>query len=333
MDKSADNSKYVSGNVIPPPPSEIGVRTMASDIASIAQSGGRSPKPIPVRVSSRSHEIAKAETATMPAASAASLTSSPLSAPSNQTVRKPLISKPVFLYSLLAAVLAGAFFGAYFFAYPLLNPKQQVVKPPIIPVPPPTQTITFEHKSFFGQAIDGTFILEILSPVNGLEFEHDKISSFVSGAPGTFFEITTQSGGGQPFSANDFFSSISGNILGSDFLNANFENDFTMFLYKDKNGLWPGYILQLGIGKSPIFLQKDVLQKMQSASAERANIFLASPGTPANFQFQNGLSSGQPVWFLNYPNGSSTVAFGWFFNKYLAISTSLDGLKQAVLHF
>jgi len=248
---------------------------------------------------------------------------------------KPL---PTFLFPFLGILLLGVFSAAYFLVYPLLNPKKPSVKVPVVPTV--KQSLSFEHKSFFGQPIDGNFTLEILSPIIGMESEHDKVSSFVNGITGSFFEIIPQSGGGQALSADDFFSSIGGNVLGSDFLNENFEKDFTLFLYKDKNslpagkaGLWPGYILQLKAGKSPIFLQKAVLQKMESASAERANLFLTPPGVPAGSQFQNGLSGGQPIWFINYSNASSTIAYGWFFNKYLAISTSLDGLKQAILHF
>lgn len=363
MDQTNNNSKHTSGAGVPPPPAEVGVRTMASDIASIAERGGGSPKPRLIRISSRSQETTKAAAiphAAHPAISPAVVHSATVSPVADETQNpvpesksfygeqgRTIFSKPSFLFPFLGLLLFGVFSAAYFFVYPLMNPKKPVVKAPVVPAV--TQPLSFEHKSFFGQPVDGNFILEILSPVSGMKFERDKISSFVNGVTGSFFEIIPQSGGGQAISADDFFSSIGGNILGSDFLNENFEKDFTLFLYKDKGGLparaglWPGYILKLKSGKSPIFLQKAVLEKMQSASVERANLFLVSPGVPANSQFQNGLSSGQPIWFLNFPNlpteasaqagASSVVAYGWFFNKYLTISTSLDGLKQAILHF
>ncbi len=370
MDQTNNNSEYISGANIPPPPAEVGVRTMASDLASIAERGGGSPKARMIRISLKSQEGAKA--VSVPRAVVPVVTSpvarpvSPSSAVAekqnpapvsksfygepfdnaqdkqgrtiNGEQNRTIFSKPIFLFPFLGILLLGEFSVAYFFVYPLLNPKKPSVKAPIVPAV--TQPLSFEHKSFFVQPVDGNFILEILSPVSGMEFERDKISSFVNGISGSFFEITPQSGGVQAFSADDFFSSIGGNILGSDFLNENFEKDFTLFLYKDKGGLpagkaglWPGYILKLKSGKSPIFLQKAVLEKMQSASTERANLFLAAPGVPANPQFQNGLSGGQPIWFLNFPNAPSVIAYGWFFNKYLTISTSLEGLKQAILHF
>ena len=326
MDQTDNNFEHISGTNVPPPPNEVGVRTMASDLASIAERGGGSPKPRMIRISSNP-----------PAAAGPTVASSTVAETRKQAVleSKPL---PTFLFPFLGILLLGVFSAAYFLVYPLLNPKKPSVKVPVVPTV--KQSLSFEHKSFFGQPIDGNFTLEILSPIIGMESEHDKVSSFVNGITGSFFEIIPQSGGGQALSADDFFSSIGGNVLGSDFLNENFEKDFTLFLYKDKNslpagkaGLWPGYILQLKAGKSPIFLQKAVLQKMESASAERANLFLTPPGVPAGSQFQNGLSGGQPIWFINYSNASSTIAYGWFFNKYLAISTSLDGLKQAILHF
>ncbi|MDO8664042.1 MAG: hypothetical protein Q7K44_00600 [Candidatus Liptonbacteria bacterium] len=351
MDQTNNNSEYISGANVPPPPAEVWVRTMASDLASIAERGGGSPKPRLIRISSRSQEATKAAAiphAAHPAISPAVVHSAAASSAAAETQNpvpesKSLFSKPSFLLPFLGVLLIGVFSVAYFFVYPLLNPNKPVVKAPVVPAT--TQPLSFEHKSFFGQPVDGNFILEILSPVSGMESERDKISSFVNGVTSSFFEITPQSGGGRAISADDFFSSIGGNILGSDFLNENFEKDFTLFLYKDKGGLpapvsagrqaglWPGYILKLKSGKSPIFLQNAVLKKMESASSERANLFLVSPGVPANSQFQNGLSSGQPIWFLNFPNASSVLAYGWFFNKYMTISTSLDGLKQAILHF
>ena len=344
MDHAINNLEHIPGANVPPPPSEVGVRTMASDLASIAQSGGGAPKPIPLRIYSRTQENARnvaaeaqrsapppapmiAVNQNMPGAAASADVSQTQSPAGKQ---ESFFSKPIFLFGLLGLLLAGTFSAAYFLVYPLLNPKQPVVKQPLIPVP--AQTTSFEHKSVFGQAVDGNFNLEILSPVNGMQFKRDKIASFINAVPGSFYEIVPEVAG-QPFTADDFFSSVGANVLGSDFLNANFEKDFTLFLYKDKDGLWPGYILQVKAGKSPIFLQKEVLQKMQSAATERANLFLVAPGTPFNSQFQTGLSSGQPVWFLNFPNVSSSVAYGWLFNKYLAISTSLDGMKQAILHF
>ncbi|MDP3948691.1 MAG: hypothetical protein Q8Q17_01940 [bacterium] len=346
MDQIDNNFEHISGTNVPPPPAEVGVRTMASDLASIAERGGGSPKPRMIKISS----VSASPHVVHPAISPAVVHSAAVSPVANETQNpvpgsksfygeqgRTIFSKPTFLFPFLGILLLGVFSAAYFLAYPLLNPKKPVAKAPIVPIA--TQHPSFEHKSFFGQPIDGNFTLEILSPIIGMKSERDKVSSFVNGITGSFFEITPQSGDGQALSADDFFSSIGGNILGSDFLNENFEKDFTLFLYKDKSGLpaqaglWPGYILQLKSGKSPIFLQKAVLQKMESSSVERANLFLVSPGVPANSQFQNGLSSGQPIWFMNFQNASSVLAYGWFFNKYLTISTSFEGLKQAILHF
>lgn len=316
MDQQNNNPEHTPGTSVPPPPSEVGVRTMVSDIASVAQSGGSYPKPYPIRVASRSEQ--ERETS-VPAASRPG--SSPLY----------FLLKPAFLFPALGIVLAGVFLAAYLFVYPLLNPKPATVATSTAPTV--TQQQTFEHKSVFSQPADGTFILDIASPVSGLKAEGVQVGSFVNSVSGSFFEITPRNGAGQPLSAGDFFSSIDADVLGTDFLAANFENDFTFFLYKDQGGLWPGYILQLKTGESPILLQNTVLKKMEDSGRERVNLFLASPGLPASTQFQSGLSSGQPIWFFNYSNASSAIAYGWFFNKYLTISTSLEGLKQAIAHF
>ena len=327
MDQTTNNSEHTSSASVPPPPAEVAVRTMASDLVSMGESGGGSPKPRPIKIFSRSEY--REESARVPVSASTVGTAAPR--PIQESVLQTIFFKPAFLFSALGLFLAGVFFIAYYFVYPLLNPKPTTTGVPI--TTPITQSQSFEHKSFFSKPSDGTFVLDISSPINGLQDERSKVNSFISDISGSFFEITPQNGAGQALSANDFFSSIGGNVLGSDFLDANFENDFTLFIYKDKNALRPGYILQLKAGNTPILLQSSVLKKMESSSSTRANLFMESAGLPIGGKFQGGLSSGQPIWFLNYSNGSSTLAYGWFFNKYLAISTSLEGLRQAILHF
>ncbi|MDP2741171.1 MAG: hypothetical protein Q8O66_00570, partial [bacterium] len=146
----------------------------------------------------------------------------------------------------------------------------------------------------------------------------------------------------QPISAASFFSLIKSNIFETDFLNNNFEKDFKVFLYKDKNIFWPGYILQIKTGESRIFLQALAQPKIENASSSWNNLFLEPAGTPGA-QFRDEMLSGQPIRILNFSNlpaeasaqagSSSVIAYGWFHEKYLVISTSIEGLKQAVLRF
>ena len=318
------------------PPVEVAIRTMASDIASMAQSGGGPPKPESVTLPFFREEENEGQSFTA-------------SREKVLPAKKGSVSGgPAFRYVILAAsIVAGSaaiFFGSYYGLYPLLGRLKSSA-------PKATSTTTstapsakapsrFEHHSFFKQAVDGTFILKISSSRAGFQASSQQRGQFLTGlaSSSTFFEIQPQSSSDQPLSANEFFSSINGGVLEQSFLASAFNPDFTVFLYKDKNGLspaeaglWPGYILQLKTNKTPLLLQPDVA-KIESASSNWEDLFLQPPGSPIAM-FRDVLVSGQPVRILNFSDTKSVLVYGWFLNKYLIISTSLDGMKQAIQHF
>lgn len=312
------NQPSTSGNEsgftahVPPPPSEVTVRTMQSDLDSMAASGGTAPKAKPVKFL---HKNGQGEGG-KPAAQV------------NPVIK--LFSSRTFLITSLTALLAVVFFAGYYVIYPLLNPAPQApIKSAVVGTG--GASASFEHVSFLTQATGGVFTLNIFSPIEGLRADRDQVSSFLTGLSGSFFEIRPENDLGQPISAGDFLSLINAKILDKNFLDSNFEKDFTIFLYKDKTDLWPGYIFKIKAGETPLLLGNDV-SKIEDASSSWSNVFLGAVGTP-DASFHDDLSSGQPVRVINFSNPSSTLSYGWFFNKYLVISTSLDGMKQAVLHF
>jgi len=317
------NQSSTSGNGftahVPPPPSEVTVRTMESDIASMAASGGASPKPKPVKFSHKTDQ----DENTGP--------SGVSGAPQSTQATPGFFSGRAFLILSLSALLIVVFLAGYYVLYPLLNPPEQAVTKSPADTSGNANGIV-EHKSFFGQPTDGIFTLDIPLQIEGLQADRDQVNSFISGLSGTFFEIKTENSLGKPISAGDFFNLIGANIMDKSSFDTSFEKDFTIFLYKDKNNLWPGYVLQIKSGESRIFLQTLVQSKVESASTSLSNLFLNQVGT-AGAQFQDEILSGQPIRAMDFFGPTSTLAYGWFFNKYLIISTSLDGMKQAVLHF
>lgn len=320
------------------PPIEVGIRTMASDIASMAESGGGPPQPQNVSLPSFKSED-RTESITPPAEKATP-------EHEEEIPHSPILKYFVLgVFMLLAA--AALFFGSYYVLYPLLSGQKSPAPPVARPATSSTAAVqpvpakpSFEHRSFFKQAVDGTFALAISSSSAGFQAVDQQLrqslARFTSNS--TFFEIVPQSPDGQPLAANDFLSSIGANILSTDFIASSFNQDFTAFLYKNKSGLpnrqaglWPGCILRLKGNQTPFFFQSDV-SKIENASASLQNLFLMSPGSPIG-GFHDALISGQPIRILNFSNASSVLAYGWFFNKYLIISTSLDGLKQAIQRF
>ncbi len=308
---------------VPPPPSEVTVRTLESDLASMGASGGVSPKPKPVKFS---HKIDQEESARITAGVA---TGAPMGTIPQAAPAKDFFSSKIFLALSLFVLLAVVFLAGYYVIYPLLNPAPATVQQKA--AAPAGIGEALEHKSFFTQPVDGIFTLDASLPVEGMQANRDKVSALVSGLTGKFFELEPEDSLSQPVYASSFFALVGANILKADFIDANFEKDSTMFLYKDKNALLPGYILKLKSGKTPILLKSDVTE-LENASSSWSNLFVMPTGTPAQ-QFHDDLLSGQPVRVLDFSNPSSTLAYGWFLNKYLIISTSLEGMKDAISHF
>ena len=323
MNQTANNPERISTPAVPSSPAEVAVRTMASDIASIAESGGGSPRPHPVKVflqAERNENIPRPT----------SIFSSSAASRPETLPKKPFFSNPAYLFSSLAVSVAIVFLAGYFI-YPFFNKKPVQENQAVVPISNQAPE-TFESIQFFSQSTDGIFTLDVPSAIEGLQAIREQLVSKVGNLSGSFFEVKIENGGGQPVSAVSFFPSIKSDIFGADFLNNNFEKDFRLFLYKDKSIFWPGYILQIKAGESRIFLQALAQPKIENASSGWNNLFLEPAGTPGA-QFRDEMLSGQPIRILNFSNSSSVIAYGWFHEKYLVISTSPEGLKQAVLRF
>lgn len=306
---------------VPPPPSEVTARTLTSDIASIAESGGGSPKPRPVKVFRKEEHI---QTQGGQRANVLDPDFTALRPP-----RKSFLSNPIFLISLLGVFLAGVFLIGYYILYPFLNPLPPQQTPLVHAKPPKTQ----EHKSFFANSsrpIDGTFVMDVSSTIDGLQADREMLVSKIGSLSGSFFEFAIQNGGGAPVLASNFFPLINGEILNKDFLANDFENDFTFFIYKENGKLWPGYIFQIKSGLTPILL-KGIVSKLENASSSWNSLFLEQNGIPGR-QFSDGLlNSGEPIRYMNFSITPSSLVYGWASNKYLIIATSIEAINQAAL--
>lgn len=300
---------------VAPPPNEVSIRTMASDLASLGETGGGPPQPRNVAVPYLNQ-----------------------AGPDTNAPATVLKSK-FLIWGVAVAVGAGALFLAGYYLIPLFSsPKSGSSGPsavsrvtsssaPLVSLPPASA-----HQSVFRQPVDGTFILNIGSSTEGLAPYGSRVNGFIAGlsSSSTFLGVTPQDPAGSPVPAALFLDSIRANVFASNFITSNFNSDFTFFLYKDKAGVWPGYVFQLALNKSPILLQQD-LRKIETAPNLK-NLFLNDPGFPAS-AFQDSLISGQPVRIANFSDKKSVLAYGWFFNKYLIVSTSIEGLKQTLVHF
>lgn len=225
------------------------------------------------------------------------------------------------------------FFLGYFFLPILLDSLKKAPKPvPAMPAPSqpaalptstPSQAVSFAHRSFFRAPAEKNLEINLSgSPATYVQLLQQALSRE---GQVSFFEISLKDGTGSSPSWTRFSKLIAAELLPEEFWRSNFEPDFTLFAYKDKNGSWPGYILKLGPAGSKIVLQSQLLN-IESASSSLKNLFLEPPagkGSFADIQI-----SGQPVRELKLDKTS--LVYGWAFDKYLVISTSMEGYKQAL---
>lgn len=304
---------------VPEAPKEVVIRTMQSDLELMAKSGGTFAVPKPV--AQPTPATALVQTAT-------------------STDETKLIKIAVFggagILVIGILVLAG-----YYLAPLIFPPKVVPALTPTLPTAQPTTTLpstpslpspVFSHQSFLRIPADQIiqFTLQPVSAATELQTFSQQISQTLAGAEPSaiFFEIENKDSDGKPLAWTKFLSFANIKLLTPEFFLKNFNQDFTAFIYKDKNGAWPGYILELTGGKNPLFFQSEI-SKLENDSAA-INAFYLNPPGASSAGFQDSQLVGEPIRTLSFAQNNAVFVYGWFHNKYLVISTSLTGLKEAV---
>lgn len=297
-----------------PPPPEVKVRTFSSDLESMARSGGGLPqfKRVPV-----SQAMIDGKESGLPKA----------------------ISK--ILMPVVLAVILGIII---YFIYVVFSKNNNAGQNPLggarqvnVPSLQPIQTqqsapvSTFVHSSLFRKPADQIISLVIpqeTSNASDLKTFSQRMNLVLSSAKqdSSMVEIKTQSTDGRYLSAYEVWSSANSDALAKDFLEANFNPDATLFVYKDKSGFRLGYVLALKPSKNWLFLKNDVAQIEQSPKIE--NFFLSPPGAPSAKGFEDAIINNQPVRRLSFSSGGEFL-YGWS-NGNLIVSTSAGGFKEAV---
>ncbi|MBI2033605.1 MAG: hypothetical protein HYT13_00695 [Candidatus Liptonbacteria bacterium] len=306
----SSRGKKVGGPTVPAPPTEISIRTLESDLKSMSLSGGSSPLPKYVAMPPRFAAIPK-------------------------DVKRATSKALKFFFFILA--ISGLLAIGYYVIYPALSKifEGGVLSSspePVADNKKPLTTPEFTHRSFFratpdevlkfvipGEAVSAAELQTFGQRVLNLLAETNSNSKFLE------IEVQDQNGGHPAIS--EFFSSINVKSLSSDFLLTNFNPDFNMFVYRDQNGSWPGYLLELKPGKSWLFFGAEIEKLERSPDLE--NLFLTSPGVRSNIGFKDGLSKNQPVRILSFT--APGAAFVYLSIKgYLIFSASLPGLEEAI---
>jgi hypothetical protein len=128
---------------------------------------------------------------------------------------------------------------------------------------------------------------------------------------------------------NDFLKSLNINFASNDVW-TNTDPQFIGFIYKDKDGIWPGYILELNKNIAPSLVQIDLKKAIETDKNVLKNFFINEPNF-TGFEFKNSqVFNREPIKILESKTKGAIFVYGLFFNKYIIISTSLNGLEEAL---
>jgi hypothetical protein len=128
---------------------------------------------------------------------------------------------------------------------------------------------------------------------------------------------------------NDFLKSLNINFASNDVW-TNTNPEFIGFIYKDKDGIWPGYILELNKNIAPSLIQIDLKKAIETDKNVLKNFFINEPDF-TGFEFKNSqVFNREPIKILESKTKGAIFVYGLFFNKYIIISTSLNGLEEAL---
>jgi len=311
-------------SAVPEAPKEVIIRTMASDLELMAKSGGTL--------------VARSQPA-------------PVATPPVQTVKtvKPPMDSAaiikIVIWGAIGLIGIGIVFVVGYYVVPLVFPKtippastptlpadNQSAPQTQLPETPELPSPVFSHKSFFSTPAERntSISLEPATAAANLQTFAERIASALADIPPeiSFLELTMQDTDGKPLSWTKFLSFINADLLTSDFFLSKFNQDFTAFIYRDKNGAWPGYVLQLAGNQNPLLFRSQT-NAMENGVPALQNLYLVPPGNP-NGGFQDSQLVGEPVRTLVFKQAGAVFAYGWFHSKYLVLSTSLNGLKEAV---
>lgn len=319
------NANPAPASYVPPPTTEVSVRTMETDLRSVAASGGglASGQKIAVPLRSEEGESFKTEN----------------SVSSGHALRNILIV--VLILIVLGA--AGWFLYPKFFGEKLPEGNATTTTTGLPNVPADLNLNKFEHISAFGEENHSRFELMVAdqaieksswSVVRG-EIQK-KIADKTLGLKDGFFEIDLIKTDFEPLALAEFIDFFNTPIFSKDFVLENLNQDFTFFGYKEKNNWWPGVVVSFGEGKSWIGLKAEIMKLEQSGG-----IFEFS-GITNNLKpvFKDDLFVSQPIrtfsvstssGSINSPQATSKIGFfyGWFHDS-LVLSASEEGLREAI---
>ena len=335
LDKNNEQGQFTASDSLataPPPPPEVKIRTMRSDVESMAKTGGGLPQFQNVKVSGLSEE--------KPAASATVKTES----------KSNILLIALLIVVVAALIVVGWFAYEKFFAGNASAPVVQTTAPtssapqtpanavvvptttPIVALPAPT--VVSAHVSFFKPPADQTLSWSLASATTTQPKTYNqRLLALLGTAKKTsnLLEIDATDSSGNSASVNELLTAANAQVIDPQVLAENFNPDATFFVYRDANGFWPGYIIALDPTQNWLAVQSSVQQV--EASAAIANLFLMNVGTASPDSFTDTMVASSSVRVLPFFGGTvpGYFTYGWTpDHQYLILSTSQSGFAAAL---
>ncbi|MEK9180025.1 MAG: hypothetical protein AAB897_01265 [Patescibacteria group bacterium] len=302
-------------SAVPPPPPEVKIRTMRSDVAEMTKSGGGLPRFQTIKAP----EIRRALGRDSGGGSAS-------------RIDWFWIVVPLLAIFLIAGIVYFAYlnFGGVEAPQAGTGGTSGVVpqspQQPTVPTHP-----QFVHNSLLDKPAEE--ILTFISPTSAesasqLQTFGQRLLAVLSGAKASskFLEVRMQESTGRDLAIDEVLALPDAIVLTREFLLDKFNPDPTVFAWRDGSDVWPGFIFELKASENWLFLKNDISKLEISPKIE--NFFLRAPGTPSESGFEDAVVSGQPARKLAYSSGASFF-YGWFRGK-IIFSTSEQGLVEAL---
>jgi hypothetical protein len=313
--------EFKQNPVAPPPPPEIGLRTMQSDIKSV-QAGEAAPSPEAVLPPELESVMEKPET----------VNQMPGAVVSPAGGRKPV--KMVLLVLGIAVLAGGLGVFGYYVVYPLVFPAPtispqppQAAQPAPLAEAPASVPVMAPHQTYFVNAPAATAEIKLES------VDSDSITAALQTETldrlpdNSVKEVVMLDANGSQISSNSLFNALLGTTIDipadkSEWL---FEDDFTAFVYYDANGVWPGYIAKAKVPQ-PAEAATDVPGLLEQIENADLSLFYIQPA--ADFaEFKDGQYK---TFATRYAVGPAGASFNYgVFGDYAVISASFGGLKAA----
>jgi len=337
------------------PSDKIDVRTMASDVTSMQETGGGMPRPY----TPQTQTVAPKETATpsMPTPSSqVNITDQMMGGITQVGQQTPNAPKPVktgggrslFLTLLIVIVVLGFVAIGYFFVYPRFvktetdKAPEVAITPPAIPeevvsipptppvetptttspviIPTPSVSTVDVHASFFKTKADLVFDAKLLA------FTLDDLKkpiAFETTSVPLFKEVVWKTQENKSLSFSQVASLIFPNFFTTEKV-ASFQDDFTLFSYSNTKGTWLGFVTKLrdGVNVGTIQNSMNVLQKDTGLK----NLFISDPGTMS--PWKDGRVRDKPTSLAPFSLQGATISYTWF-DRYLLVSSNLEAAEEA----